>query len=79
MHDGLLLNQPLATVSNFTRHLGIGFGQQHDKLFASIASDKIARAIQRQTQRLGDRYQTFVALNMAVQIVVLLEEIDVQQ
>ncbi|MPM89546.1 hypothetical protein SDC9_136655 [bioreactor metagenome] len=79
MHDGLPLDQALAALGHLLRGFGVGFGQQHHKLLATVARHQVTLSIQRQAQGLSNIHQAFVSLDMTVQIVVLLEEVDIEQ
>ena len=79
VHDGLFLDQALAALGHLVRGVGVGAGQQHDKLLTAVARHQVPWAVQGQAQRLGDIDQAGIALDVAIQVVVLLEEVHVEE
>ncbi len=59
--------------------LGVRLVQHHGEFLAADARAETGGLVQRLRQRGADRTQTFVAAQMAVDVVVLLEEVDVDQ
>ncbi|MNV78736.1 hypothetical protein D3C71_1722450 [compost metagenome] len=57
----------------------IGARQQHNELFAAITRRQVARASGLLHQRLGQQLQQFVALLMAIAVVVAFEVVRIQE
>lgn len=56
-----------------------GIRQQYGKLLASITGHQISRPVHALLQGMGNGNQALIALQMAIVIVVALEEIDIEQ
>ena len=79
VHDLRLAQRLLAALGHRARGMCVAGGQQQHELLAAVAGQEIARTVRSAAQGLGHAPEAFVALHMAVRIVVALEEVHIEE